>query len=360
MTMSFTVAKALEGINYTIMDPHSQPNACSCNQMRKDLDAYLLSIPTTLGGGHHGHLALHMTPVQYAALPGNPQAFVVPQDPAPLQLPANTGSATIATCKTQWKQQKEEYTKYQEVQCTGNLLLQTIVPPHCLKAIAHDITGLDTIFQLYDHVITNYGTMTKDDLNSNKEDMAKPWDTSHPVEEFFACTDKCIAFSNLPGGDPITDAKALHVKMNVIEKSGVLQDAMNNFEKHPAAEQTRANFHTNMTTANACRIQCQMATGELGYDANAVQKENKEDKENSPPESDNRGKSTQKGPPFLYCWTCGLVWGCNAHTSRTCPNPALGHKKSTTFGNMKGGNPLMPRCRGEEPHPHFNHLVYEE
>eukprot|EP00957_Ditylum_brightwellii_P137597 10490100-Ditylum_brightwellii.AAC.1 len=44
------------------------------------------SVPTRLGGGNHGHLALVMNPARYLALSGG-APFIPPRNPGPVPLP---------------------------------------------------------------------------------------------------------------------------------------------------------------------------------------------------------------------------------------------------------------------------------
>ena len=104
-----TTLALLEGVDYTVMDPSEQPNAISCDLLRQELQKFLLSMPSTLGGGRHGHLALMMTAADYTALNGNPAAYIIPQDPGPLNLQANLGSANITNRTKEWEEEKEAF-----------------------------------------------------------------------------------------------------------------------------------------------------------------------------------------------------------------------------------------------------------
>ena len=118
-----TATTNLDGINYTPMDPSKRPEAKPCQQLKKDLTHFLLLVPSRRGGGRHGHLALMYTDAKYQALPGAPQQFLVPQHPGTLQLPPNTGAATIANCKMQYKQELHNFNVYQETQLHGVALI---------------------------------------------------------------------------------------------------------------------------------------------------------------------------------------------------------------------------------------------
>ena len=135
-------------------------------------------------------------------------------------------------------------------------------------------------------------------------------------------------------------------------------DDLRDFNKRPVAEQTRANFHADMISANNRRCAKMLSTGEAGYDANKAEQE--KTKENSPPDTDaNRDQPTQQTQAACwYCWTHGVTFS-PAHTSKTCKKPEKGHKRRATLRNMLGGNPLVPRKRSEKVNPVFAHLTLE-
>ena len=146
----------------------------------------------------------------------------------------------------------------------------------------------------------------------------------------------------------------------MIDKSGVLADALLDFKKKPIAQQTQANFKIDMILANNRRCCKLTSTGEMGYEANLAKKDG-DDKENSPPSDDssNRtGTTNEEGTRVFYCWSCGLTFH-KGHTSANCHRKKEGHVKTATLKNMNGGNCLITRRRGEKSHTQFEHLKLE-
>ena len=202
---------SVDGIPFTAMDKTKRPTAKAVQQLKKDLTAYLLAIPSQRGGGQLGHLALMYTPAEYQALPGNPQAFVVPVHPGPFALAPNTQTATTKVRQLAWQQEVDDHRTYKNTQIQGVALIRAIVPAPFLEAMNDPNTGfaLVTIQALFAHVMNTYGALTKDDLDANEKDLVAPWSMDTPIEDLFKRTDDCITFSNLQGGNPITENKAL-------------------------------------------------------------------------------------------------------------------------------------------------------
>jgi hypothetical protein len=59
-----------------------EPDYATIGQIIQTLYGNAASLPTTIGGGAHGHIGLIMTTVLYATL--TPTAYTVPDDPGPV------------------------------------------------------------------------------------------------------------------------------------------------------------------------------------------------------------------------------------------------------------------------------------
>ena len=83
----------------TIPCINGEPNYETINEMVQCLYGNAAAIPTTLGGGAHGHIGLLITPARYATL--SPTAtYAVPIDPGPnvtFAPTATAGAREIAT-----------------------------------------------------------------------------------------------------------------------------------------------------------------------------------------------------------------------------------------------------------------------
>ena len=73
-----------------------EPTYDSITSLKADLFANAAVIPTTLGGGQHGHLGLVMKDQLYQTLSGT--VFIVPPDPGPLPLFNPNRTYTAALC----------------------------------------------------------------------------------------------------------------------------------------------------------------------------------------------------------------------------------------------------------------------
>jgi hypothetical protein len=76
----------------TVTKIHGQPTNQDLTILEKELIAILANIPTTLGGGNHGHAGIIMDPARYLAIAGVP--FNNPTNPGnyPTNLPGNAAA----------------------------------------------------------------------------------------------------------------------------------------------------------------------------------------------------------------------------------------------------------------------------
>ena len=84
----------------TVTKIHGQPTSHDLTNLEKEIIAILANIPTTLGGGNHGHLGLVMTQAAYAAMVPPPgEVFVLPDPPEPLNFQGNATAGTVALAR---------------------------------------------------------------------------------------------------------------------------------------------------------------------------------------------------------------------------------------------------------------------
>ena len=317
-----------------------RPTAIHVRQLRKELIQCAMSVPTTLGGGAHGHLGLILPAAQYTALPGNPVAFQRPQQPAPFHIGGGT-AAVVATQAAAHQRSVQEFTLCNKVDLSLKAMLLKAVPRIYLAVIAdptYEFANVTTA-QMLAHIEANYGTINEDDLAANLENCEAAWDPNTPIESILANTNYCAQFAEA-GGDVISDANKVRLTLKAVEKSGVLEDAITDWRKKPAADRTWANLPAHLIAYNKERTR-KTTAAQAGF--NAANAATQQQRSTSPTPQPG---ATVGGVKLYYCFTHGL--GKNPdHTSLTCTNPCPEHKKEATVDNMMGGNNTIRRRRNE-------------
>ena len=113
---------------------HGQPTNQDLTLLEKELIAILANIPTTLGGGGHGHAGIVMDPARYLLTMG--VAFVNPANPGtyPANVPNNAAQGAQARAEAECKKLVKGYETFQGVvQATKDIILEAVDNEYLLK-----------------------------------------------------------------------------------------------------------------------------------------------------------------------------------------------------------------------------------
>ena len=320
-----------------------EPTAFTVRLLRREINANASAVPTTLGGGNHGHLGATMTAAEYTAATGG-AAAAVPAYNAP-QRPANPvfagPAAVVAASQATYKRAHETWATHLAITRQIKSQLLQAVNPVYIESLCDEQMGYTnvTISNILTHLQTNYGTITQDDLTKNALELDTDWDPETPIETVMAKAIQCQRFATA-GGDPISDATVLRHMLAVFERSGVLDDAIKDWRKLTPANRTWANAQVHFKRANKERKR-QATSKETGYAA-----ANAASRAPAPAPAPTQGNPTTS-TTMHYCWSHGLGFNPN-HTSATCTNRAQGHVETATVENMQGRNNKIRRKRGEQ------------
>jgi hypothetical protein len=209
----------------TPLDPVSRPTSRTVRLLRKELYANLCSVSSDLGGGDHGHLGMVMPQASYTAISTGGAAYIHPVPPV---APNYAGTAAvIANMQQQYAQEKKEYQEYKELSNQLKALLLTAVPAAFIRPLSHPQLGFAnaTPQTIMNHLIQTYGAIEESDLLKNTEELQAPWNPDTPIEDVFARGTFCRDFAE-EGEDPITDATYTRYLVQLFDKSGVLEKAV--------------------------------------------------------------------------------------------------------------------------------------
>ena len=270
---------------------HGEPTLDSLLHLFRQLKINAQSVPTTLGGGQLGYLALVLSAADYAAIQ-NTIPFVRPVDPgvfqyvptptvaaasAPATTPVTTrttrsatsgtptaqrtpGSNTVTPTATitidiaqQKAQHEERKRQYHECQAVEQALRQQLVEaiePEYLEALRDPITYMiqDPIPDIITFLQDTYGKITPQEL-ADREDALRnfhyePW---KPVDLVFnkitQYKDLCELCHNQK-----TDTQLVQLAYLIFNKTRIYTDALKDWNRKPTADKTFANMKTHMRT----------------------------------------------------------------------------------------------------------------
>jgi hypothetical protein len=151
--------------------------------------------------------------------------------------PANPG-AQIAEVTRQHASNLKEYELYVTTEAKLKQQLLAAVPSTYTDELTDPILGYAnvTTLQILQHLATNYGTLSTDDLNTNINKLNEDWSPSDPIETLFTRIRECRTFAQYD--DPITEASAVRIAIQIVERSGVFGDAIKDWRKKADAGKT--------------------------------------------------------------------------------------------------------------------------
>jgi len=358
-----------------------KPTYASLKRLQTAIKVNARHVPSTYGGGQHGHLGLVLPAAQYATLPGNPPAYAIPPNPGPF--PDIPAGATQHQTRLLDKQHTSNLTDYKDAICLRDVLQTAIlnaIDPRYYRVLKHEDTGYThvTIQDLFAHLFDKYGKIDHFALEANDAQFRKEW---NPAEPWSTIMDQIHDAQELATGaqQPYTDAQILSNAYALAFNTGMFTQDLKEWNARPAAQKTYDNFCELMEEAQTVYATLQKTTQQAGFhNANAALLQQKDDliaaqqeallqfanaAQAKPPPTettdvlrDLTNKLTQlytdvqdlkssankrrtRPPPNNknYCHTHGYCVA-DDHTSATCKAPGPNHKKEATRANTMGGS----------------------
>jgi hypothetical protein len=99
------------------------------------------------------------------------------------------------------------------------------------------------------HLCTTYGAITQAELETNRNHLTADWPPKDPIEDLWLCIWEIQCFA-LAGNEPISDSTALHLTLEILEKTGVFISATECWGKIDEANWILPNFQLHFTKAN--------------------------------------------------------------------------------------------------------------
>ncbi len=146
----------------TVTKIHGQPTSRDLVNLEKEIIAILANIPTTFGGGNHGHVGIIMSPTKYNTLTGGTD-FINPVNPGiyPAGLALNAAAGTRARTEAKHKELVTQYKTFKGVRLGTKDLILEAVDSKYLSKIEHETLGFLNQMprQMIEHLLTRGGTL---------------------------------------------------------------------------------------------------------------------------------------------------------------------------------------------------------
>ncbi|KAI2502230.1 hypothetical protein MHU86_12202 [Fragilaria crotonensis] len=116
---------------------------------------------------------------------------------------------------------------------------------------------------MLEHLRTEYGTLTPEELEKNRAALSEPWNFDDPIEDLWA---KIVNIQRVAlfGAVPIADITIITLTLAMIEKTGLLATTTEKFRLRPITEWTVAAFKADFILGNKERIR-RLTAGDAGF-----------------------------------------------------------------------------------------------
>ena len=219
---------------------HGKPTYPTLQTLYTELKANAGSVPTTLGGGLHGHLGLVLTATSYATLqpttpwvtPVNPGSFSPPTPP--------TDAALIEAARIMWIENHQQFELYQATEKALIAQVVDAVDTIYLRALLNRATGQysSTILELMAHLFATYGQITPQQVRATEAEVYNlHFDISQPVDIIFNAIEDLSALAS-HANSPITEQQMIDMAYVIFAKQPILQQDLRAWRRIPQATRT--------------------------------------------------------------------------------------------------------------------------
>jgi hypothetical protein len=222
---------------------HGKPTYESVQNVLTELKANAGSVPTTLGGGQHGHLGLLLSDARYTAL-AYTLHWVSPGNPGPFLPPITGTGPQIEGAKVVWQELKQTF---ELCQATEKALIAQVVEaidPIYLRALLNRTTGQysSNIRDLLNHLFNTYGKITPQQVKAKEMELYNMhFDISQPVDTVFNCIDDLSELAD-HAGSPMTPQQMIDLAYVIFAKQPILQQDLRLWNRKPLIERTWTNM----------------------------------------------------------------------------------------------------------------------
>jgi hypothetical protein len=315
----------------TPWDAANTPTSAMVRLLCREIYANAQSVDSTLGGGEHGHLGALMPGDEYMVI-ADGEEYISPDKP---EVPTLTGNQVNR--ETQQRDYILEQAAFQEQrQLMKQLkkLLMDAIPAFYIKSLSHSTMGFGMVDpgQILSYLIDKFGTITAQDLKANMAQLKAPWNPDTQIEILFAIGDDCRQFA-ADGKDPISDLVYTGILVDQFLDSGVLTEAVREWELMEPSAQTLPLCVKHFTKANKYRVTSKAYLKDI-LAANPVIATTELPPTRPPRGPPNQYPASASMADWYYCWTHGVC----SHPGTHCRYPGEGHVQTATARDRHNGS----------------------
>ena len=251
---------------------HGEPSYDAIKRLHNELKANAGRVPSNLGGGMHGHLALVLSPTQYAMISNTP--FVRPAHPGPFFYPPGTSDINIRLLRDN---HAEATRVFREVVGVDNALRAQIVEavePQFLTALRNRQTNAINLptHQILQFLYDEYGRVTPQMLQDQETKLKNmAFDPTQPIDSLFTAIEELCDLAEA-GGTPYTPAQCVNIAYVIINNTGCFTNAIREWIRKPTNQRSWVQFKIDFRRAQKEYKECtRHSAQDANFSANMIQ-----------------------------------------------------------------------------------------
>ena len=218
------------------------PTNKTLKRLKQELRANAASVESDLGGGDHGYLGLILTDVEYAFVSND--AFVAPNYPDPLTIPAGTNPVAALTIRERYKEDKKAYYECKNVEKALQRHVQDAVEDKYLDMLINEDTQLinEDIPTVLTYLFDLYGKIPSEEVKQKETEIrAMIYNPADPLILLYNPIEKLKTMA-ISANIPYTNDQLLDIGLTVIRNTRDFERALGDWEAKPDADKTWDNY----------------------------------------------------------------------------------------------------------------------
>jgi hypothetical protein len=231
---------------------HGQPTYETLQTLATEIKANAASVPSTLGGGHLGHLGLILSDARYATLAAT-IPWISPANPGPFTPPTTGTSSQIEAAKDVWRESKLEFDLCQATEKALIAQIVAAIDPIYLRALLNRVTGQysNDIRSVLQHLFSTHGKITPQQVKAKESAVLNMhYDISQPVDTVFNAIDDLADLSE-QALSPMTAQQMIDLAYVIFARQTVLQQDLRSWKRRPSPERTWINMREHFREAQS-------------------------------------------------------------------------------------------------------------
>jgi hypothetical protein len=232
---------------------HGKPTYESLEILTTKLKANAGSVPSTLGGGQHGHLGIILSAAHYTTLP-HTVPWVHPVNPGPFVPPGPPPgtAAQIEAARDVWRELKQTFELYQATEKALVALIVEAIDLIYLRALLNRATGQYSthIRAVLNHLFATHGKITPQQVTAKQQAVyTMHYDISQPVDAVFNAIEDLSDLSE-HATSPMSAQQQIDLAYVILAREPILQQDIRHWNRRPAGDRTWNNMLSHFREAH--------------------------------------------------------------------------------------------------------------